>query len=646
MVLPGFLYSGDRPPEPIVITHESQIDCMPADLAELRELNDAVDLLSRVFPDVPYRTIRDKLEGFSGESQLQLVASVLIKESQKRAVATSLFPDGVPKSKKARRKNAESKEKEKEKQKDKKLPVSSRSKEYERGEGFRTEEYKDAVALILCEEFYGFGKDTIALALEEHNWRFSTARTALMETTSKTWRYTFRNLFTNKKPHLINDPRSHPLLVWKRNTEGVPVPGIRATGSPELDLELFSTLVRPILDYDRSQQEERDRKVATAVNEAEAEAADAMYECQCCFIDAAFEDFAQCSESHLICKRCVRHSLSEALFGGTFQRNVDADHGTLRCVASGAECCGTVSAEHLQRSLREERGGFEMLRKLEQRLAASCTALCDLPLVKCPFCDYAEVDEVYLPKGEDKLIMRRSVAWNIFAILFTLIGISQISPAIALTVFTLFVTHYARHTKEFHQDWRRARHRHFRRECSLRFRCKSDECGKISCLSCYKLWVDPHVCHEPSLFALRIQVETAKSNAIKRVCPRCSTAFVKNGGCNKLVCVCGYKMCYMCRADVCRDGYQHFCDHFRIQGDGSRCLACSRCNLWESEDVDKLLKRVEAEETAKWKSIEDENRDALHKANTSPGKEDEKHKEVRRWLQAWAMDVFIEMIYS
>jgi hypothetical protein len=94
------------------------------------------------------------------------------------------------------------------------------------------------------------------------------------------------------------------------------------------------------------------------------------------------------------------------------------------------------------------------------------------------------------------------------------------------------------------------------------------------------------------------------SMAIKRVCPRCNTSFVKNAGCNKLTCPCGYKMCYVCRADLSDEGYRHFCDHFRPDGDPTPCKECDRCNLWESEDTEKVLQAAREEAERKWKAME------------------------------------------
>ena len=99
------------------------------------------------------------------------------------------------------------------------------------------------------------------------------------------------------------------------------------------------------------------------------------------------------------------------------------------------------------------------------------------------------------------------------------------------------------------------------------------------------------------------------SMAVKRVCPKCNASFVKTAGCNKMTCQCGYKMCYVCRKDIGGKeggdaGYQHFCQHFRPEGDGRPCNSCNKCNLWQKEDTDDLLQKAKEEAERKWKEVE------------------------------------------
>lgn len=62
-------------------------------------------------------------------------------------------------------------------------------------------------------------------------------------------------------------------------------------------------------------------------------------------------------------------------------------------------------------------------------------------------------------------------------------------------------------------------------------------------------------------------------------------------------------MCYICRQEITsREGYSHFCQHFRA--DGGRCVECERCDLYGDEDEEAAIRRAaEAAEKA-WREKE------------------------------------------
>ena len=94
MVFPGLLSSADRAassrskPAPVApefdlqpefIFDEAQLPCVPPERPDLRELNDSLDALSAVFPDIQVEVFRELLSNFDGESRLALVADALLK---------------------------------------------------------------------------------------------------------------------------------------------------------------------------------------------------------------------------------------------------------------------------------------------------------------------------------------------------------------------------------------------------------------------------------------------------------------------------------------------------------------------------------------------------------------------------------------
>lgn len=89
-------------------------------------------------------------------------------------------------------------------------------------------------------------------------------------------------------------------------------------------------------------------------------------------------------------------------------------------------------------------------------------------------------------------------------------------------------------------------------------------CGRVSCLLCNREFFPGHSCLSDEQDGLRLAVERAMSDAVKRTCPNCGLGFTKSDGCNSMQCICGYKMCYICRKGLKAEGYEHFCRHFRM----------------------------------------------------------------------------------
>lgn len=136
-----------------------------------------------------------------------------------------------------------------------------------------------------------------------------------------------------------------------------------------------------------------------------------------------------------------------------------------------------------------------------------------------------------------------------------------------------------------------------------KFKCRNPKCGSVSCVRCLAHWRDPHICFENEKTSLRTAIESSATAAIKRTCPRCLLSFVKSSGCNKLVCNCGYAMCYICRQEITsKEGYGHFCQHFRPNG--GRCSECDRCDLYGDEDEEAAIRHAAEEAEKAWREKE------------------------------------------
>lgn len=667
------------------LTDESQLPPPEPDPPDLRELNAALEALAAVFPDVRAEVFREMLTNFDGESRLALVADALLKNRAKWVRGRWRVPEKEEEAEPAAA--VEEDEKHENGEKDDSDAVrhprplhegdgSSTSRQRRLvpvSETFRSEDYKKAVRALAWHEFKGLRRSTIDAVLAESNYSYLAARQTLVDLSLKSWRFAISSfIFRRKSPvplpsdggTLSGDAptESLPLVIWKSTGKGSLMPALRSTGNAELDRELFSALVSPLLRRDRLAAAARDRKLARELNVSEAEAAGAELECRCCFSTYPFEEFTACTSSgadgdddndepHLVCLVCVRRCVEEAVFGQGWRRNVDAEKGTLRCpaVADGCGpdgCPGLIPYDLLRRAVLESsddgaRGGAEtLLHRLDQRLAEHSLVASGLPLVRCPFCSYAEVDDLYVPPEQEALRLRRDGLWPLFLILVILVGLAFAVPVLCLASIAALLGLINQHaTSEvqrqrqqqkpvagssqgsillsgslgtwLYNEWNAAINRLRRRRRGLKFTCRNPSCGRSSCLGCSRAWRDIHVCRETALVALRTQVEMAMSLAIKRVCPRCNTSFVKTAGCNKLTCPCGYKMCYVCRRDIGGssdggegEGYRHFCDHFRPEGDPKPCTQCRKCNLWESEDEEAVLRKAREDAERRWLETE------------------------------------------
>jgi len=600
------------------ISDESHLRPLEPEAPDLRELNNSLEALAAVFPDIQIDVFREMLSSFDGESRLALVADALLKsrvswvKGRWRVADKDKAPETLP---------------------DARRPVPDPRPDHAaplvpNNEVFRSEDYKRAVRTLAWQEFKGLSRSTINAVLAESNYSYLDARRTLVDLSCKSWRFTISSIFLRRKPVASSEAENHPLVIWRSTGQGSITPCVKATGNAELDRELYQALIVPLKRRSMQNQLEKDHELAKSINEEEAEELEAIHDCSCCFTSTTFEEFTSCNaDGHMVCFRCVQHSVTEAVFGQGWRRFIDASTGTLICPAvDSTECKGRIPSDHIQRALLEDKRGAEILHKLDERLAEHSLVSSNLPLIRCPFCSYAEVDDIYIPVAESQLSLRANNIYNLIFVILCIGAIPFLLPALLLSSLLAILLSSKRTIGDYiATHFSAAILRHRRRRRGSKFTCQSPRCGRTSCLSCQKEWADIHVCHESSLVALRTQVEQAMSMAIKRVCPRCNTSFVKNAGCNKLTCPCGYKMCYVCRKDIGGTGdgpdvgYRHFCDHFRPEGDPKPCTQCNRCNLWESENTDAVLAQAKEEAERKWSETESRDLSAAEKAFLETG---------------------------
>ncbi|GJE95558.1 hypothetical protein PsYK624_117440 [Phanerochaete sordida] len=113
------------------------------------------------------------------------------------------------------------------------------------------------------------------------------------------------------------------------------------------------------------------------------------------------------------------------------------------------------------------------------------------------------------------------------------------------------------------------------------FRCEREECGAVSCRKCKKLDHLPKSCEEAAQdkkLDARHAIEEAMTAALMRNCPSCKKSFIKEAGCNKMVCPnCRTMSCYICRQII------HGYEHFNQAPPYNKPKDQSKCPLWDTD---------------------------------------------------------------
>lgn len=501
---------------------------------------------------------------------------------------------------------------------------------------FRSKVYRTAVKNALVLEFPHLNR-SIDGVLAETNQCYSQARPLLQSLQHKSWRTFFASIL-GMKPHTAG----HPMLICR---DGDSVPALVSTTSKEFDDELHRTLIAPLLLQVRATQIAADTQIAMTLHEREAQESGALYDCECCCAATTFERLVVCNDSqHYICHACIQSTLKEALFGQGWTKSVIVTTCAVRCIApSHDECTGAVSGDLLRYAIESGSDGVQLWRKFEQRIAREELRHSGMPILQCPFCPFAIFDAPRVMTFKSPLsfattVIRPAYRWQspsrrLSPALIMLLAILAVLLQ-PLFTFALLVTEYFQVTPT-----RASLLRVTHRKRGLRFTCQAPDCGVGSCTLCSARWTDPHTCYETSLTSLRQAVEAATTAAVKRTCPRCGLSFVKESGCNKMVCACGHAMCYVCRAiiaspktaqgyarriervdeiyqlgddghnervagdgdgDAEEAGYAHFCTHFKPAGDGRPCDECDKCGLYADEDSDAVVQRAAKIAEANW----------------------------------------------
>ncbi|KAI4254417.1 MAG: hypothetical protein LQ352_003119 [Teloschistes flavicans] len=548
---------------------------------QLVELNAAMESLVQIFPNVLPEVFREILLRFDGDSRVEVAVDQLmryeyswVKGRWRPQVDSITTQDTVN-------------------------VTNSHKKDL-----FRRNSYKSAVKAALLQEFKSLSKSAIKAVLAEQNHSYTLARPILQGIASKNWRHSINKFFSRWSRRSDDELEKHPFIRWTTSTNGLRIPTLKKSGDHELDHELDQFILASLYARCKAQQEAADWDIAVQTNQDEARAANAFFECECCFSDTTFEQITTCTSStHIICFRCVLRATSETLYGQSWDRGIHHDRGLLRCIApTGKDSCeACIPQDATQRAVIQSNGGSRIWSRFQARLAEEALTKARVPLLHCPFCSYAEVTDLYLPPGT---LQHHLNTDHPFRTLGFLILASGLFPLLSVyLLLSSFVFEFG--TTPTPATVLRQSLVHLTRSSQFpnRFQCRVPACLALTCTSCFKPWRDPHTCCDSAAVELRTTIEAARTGALKRTCPKCGLSFIKDSGCNKLTCVCGYAMCYICRQGLGPneggEGYTHFCQHFRYGGGG--CGECEKCDLYKDQNEDEIVKAAGVEAERQWR---------------------------------------------
>ena len=362
---------------------------------------------------------------------------------------------------------------------------------------FRSEKYRDAVYQRLKLEFVRHNApSTIKAVLSEHNYDYDRAKIALGGIFAKKTLWSmFRSMFAISKEQAEKQLRENPL-----------------TGCKELDDEIIAIEFR-LRQKSATSQIANDIDVARKINEEEHVEADAMTECACCFGDYTWEDIISCNGGHLVCRGCVTHTAEECAFG---QGDTAFDGKGLKCIAvsNDGQCHQVIPVTILERVLSSE-----LMGKLTTRMTSMNLETSNLDLVCCPFCPYAEFKDSP-PKIRLRPAWGRSLRGICVSILF---GITLAWPIVLGNLTIPLIICIAFMDLLGVKGWDDAVNKAYTRrharvqEGAQTFKClNKDKCGRESCLQCCKEWAAFHDCMRDEKDGLRLYVEKAMADAVKR----------------------------------------------------------------------------------------------------------------------------------
>ncbi|KAL9554837.1 hypothetical protein MBANPS3_002638 [Mucor bainieri] len=486
-------------------------------------------------------------------------------------------------------------------------------------EGIRSEKYKRQAQLQLMKDYPQVWKSSIRAVLAENNWDYIHSYDQLKEMGSGGFWSTLRNFF----------------LHWSAASN------VAAQQGHISDYHLLEQL-KQLNQRATDVQIRDDRHLAQKINMIEYADNHQLMTCDCCYGDYTFEQLSFCTEGdHAFCHDCINHYMSEGLFGQGALRG----QSRIQCISSTDDCGGCLSTQMLQRVVTED-----VWRAYENALLEDCCQHQE-QRIQCCACSYFELDESTKPLQSTLLYANRAIQyiaqWTMVVelLVFSFVLYKQDNQFLLFSTFVFLLSFQWISFQQWDvmNDLEIAYARVARSRRGVSFRCQNLACRTVTCLECHQPMRGPHKCWEKETDGLRLYVEKAMADAVKRTCPNCSLSFQKSDGCNKIVCRCGYTMCYVCRKDIGKESYSHFCQHFRDRP-GTKCNQCNKCDLYKTDPEDELVQRASARARNQYLQAHPQAANQTNNIRIGPKTTIDKMEEYKQACVLWCLEKGLELI--
>ena len=454
---------------------------------------------------------------------------------------------------------------------DKDYKMCEKGKQFDVDEMFKTVEHLDNLFVYLYKKYPYTRKSTIKRVIKQTNGN-AIQSIELLDSQSAIFNFSISGVFESK-PISNEWQRYYDTIIFKHD----------CTNDAELSRQL-----------NREQYSE-------------------LFTCECCCGDSDLESIYVCKQGHFLCHECIKQSVRVGMYDTGVCRG-----RALKCFSVAKQCLCIIELNDLELILEASLFRNYHLALVEQCMMESGTAV-----NRCPNCNYFEEES---PKTTLEKILETAIkGWKIFERYWSrngsdfgrnaLIICSLACFMYSLKLFYLFYVGSTAISFLYQRlDFDPAIFlvkKYIKLPRFLKLPpppvliCKNLYCGRISCTKCNQCWKPLHVCYEAEQNSLRTTVELAMSQALIRTCPRCKVRFVKEMGCNKMTCpTCKVCVCYTCGKDITQEGYQHFCNHFRVVP-GSKCGECDDCELYDRYSQQELATQAGILAEENWRKEHD-----------------------------------------